>query len=65
MVVHTDKTKQRVTNELVEFEKYQLKNKTLKKTTNHFRGMYGIYPQFIKKTKRCQNGTTLNMIFSV
>jgi hypothetical protein len=36
----------------VEFEKYRVKVEVCRKSTNHFRGIYRIYPNSIKKNRR-------------
>ena len=41
-----------VTDEPVEFEKYPVEVQDCRKITDHFRGIYGIYPDLIKENRR-------------
>jgi hypothetical protein len=41
--------RQLVTNERVEFEKQPVEVQDCRRVTNHFRGIYRIYPNLIKK----------------
>jgi hypothetical protein len=43
---------QLVTDEPVEFEKIPVEVQDCRKITNHFRGIYGIYPDLIKENRR-------------
>jgi hypothetical protein len=42
-------------DEPVEFEKQSVKVEDFKKTTDHFSGIWEIYPSLIRKTKRSQH----------
>jgi hypothetical protein len=44
-----------VTNELVEFEKFSVEVQDCMKITDHFRGIYRIYPNPIKENRRMSN----------
>ena len=44
--------RQLVTNEPVEFQKQLVENQDCRKITDHFRGIYRMYPQFNKKNWR-------------
>jgi len=43
----TGENRQLVTNEPVEFEKYPVEVQDCRKITDHFRGIYRIYPNLI------------------
>ena len=45
------KNRQLVTNEPVEFEKWPVEVQDCRKITDHLRGIYRIYPNFIKETQ--------------
>jgi hypothetical protein len=44
--------RQLVTNEPVEFQKKPVEVQDCRKITDHFRGIYRIYPNFIKEIRR-------------
>ena len=53
--------RQLVTNEPVEFEEYPVEVQDCKKITDHFRGIYRIYPNLIKENRRMSTCNRLDL----
>ena len=54
-------SRQLVTNEPVEFEKYLVKVQDCRRITGHFRGIYRIYPNLIQENRRMSTCNRLDL----